>query len=125
MLFFGCLFASPQLFAGTETDALTWYGIIPALLAIFLAICTKQVILSLITGIISGSIIQSFLNDSNTHFFWLDKVFDHYLLNSIADKGHASIILFSLVISRLLVASSKINMLGLWYSALAIPILCL
>lgn len=99
MLFFGCLFASPQLFAGTQTDALTWYGIIPALLAIFLAICTKQVILSLITGIISGSMIQSFLNDSNTHFFGLDKVFDHYLLNSIADKGHASIILFSLLIA--------------------------
>tara|TARA_Y100000766_G_scaffold169211_1_gene145281 strand:- start:35 stop:1627 length:1593 start_codon:yes stop_codon:yes gene_type:complete len=99
ILLFNCLFVSPQLFAGTQTDSLTWYGIIPALLAIILAVCTKQVILSLITGIISGSIIYSFLNDSGTYFFGIDKVFDHYLLNSIADKHNASIILFSLLIA--------------------------
>ena len=98
-LFFGFLLTSPQLFAGTETDDLTWYGIIPALSAIFLAIYTKQVILSLISGIISGSIIQSFFNDSITYFFGLDKVFDHYILNSITDEGHASVILFSLLIA--------------------------
>ena len=99
ILLFNCLFVSPQLFAGTQTDSLTWYGIIPALLAIILAVCTKQVILSLITGIISGSIIYSFLNDSGTYFFGIDKVFDHYLLNSIANKHNASIILFSLLIA--------------------------
>tara|TARA_Y100000589_G_scaffold79810_1_gene73506 strand:+ start:2458 stop:4050 length:1593 start_codon:yes stop_codon:yes gene_type:complete len=99
ILLYNCLFLSPQLFAATDTDTLTWYGIIPALLAIFLAIFTKQVILSLITGITGGSIIYSFLNHSDTYFFGIDKVFDHYLLNSIADKNNASIILFSLLIA--------------------------
>ena len=98
ILLLGCFFVSPQLFAGTDAGDLTWYGIIPALLAIFLAICTKQVVLSLITGLVSGSIIHSLLYDSETYFFGIDKVFDYYLLNSIADGGHASIVLFSLLI---------------------------
>lgn len=99
IVLFGCLIFSPQLFAVSGSNEVSWYGIIPAILAIFLAIFTKQVILSLLTGLVSGSLIQYFLNDSETYFFGLGKVFDYYLLNSIADKGHASIILFSLLIA--------------------------
>tara|TARA_B100001769_G_C22087566_1_gene586417 strand:- start:96 stop:1688 length:1593 start_codon:yes stop_codon:yes gene_type:complete len=95
----GCLVISPQLFAGTGSVDLNWFGIIPAILAIFLAIFTKQVILSLLTGLLTGSVIQYFLNNSDSYFFGIDNVFDHYLLNSIADRGHASIILFSLLIA--------------------------
>ena len=100
---------SPQLFAGTEASDISCYGIIPALLAIFLAICTKQVVLSLITGLLSGSIIQFFLKESDSYFFGIDKVFDHYLLNSIADKGHASIILFSLLIASSIHVMTKMG----------------
>ena len=99
ILLFGCLIFSPQLFAVAESIEVSWYGIIPAILAIFLAIFTKQVILSLLVGLVVGSVIQSSLNNSETYFFGIENVFDHYLLNSIADKGHAAIILFSLLIA--------------------------
>ncbi len=99
MVLIGCITISPDLFAGTVPVDLNWFGIIPAILAIFLAIFTKQVILSLLVGLVVGSVIQSSLNNSETYFFGIENVFDHYLLNSIADKGHAAIILFSLLIA--------------------------
>lgn len=99
IVLFGCLIFSPQLFAVADSIEVSWYGIIPAVLAIFLAIFTKQVISSLLIGLVVGSVIQSSLSNSETYVFGIEKVFDHYLLNSIADKGHAAIILFSLLIA--------------------------
>ena len=122
ILLLGCFFVSPQLFAGTGTGDLTGYGIIPALLAIFLAICTKQVVISLITGLVSGSIIHSLLYDSETYFFGIDKVFDYYLLNSIADGGHASIVLLSLLIGasiHIMTKTGAFNGLINWLSKYA------
>ncbi|MBI35909.1 MAG: sodium:proton antiporter [Flavobacteriales bacterium] len=122
LFFFGFFLVSPQLFAGTEMNHLTWYGIIPALLAIFLAISTKQVVLSLLTGLISGSVIQSFLHESQSYFFGIDKVFDFYLLNSIANREHASILLFSFLIAgsiHIMTKMGAFNGLIQWLSKFA------
>lgn len=99
ILILGLLLTTTQGFAGTGTAELNWYGIIPALLAIVLAIVSKQVILSLLVGLVSGSFIESLSDKSTSFFLGLDKVFDKYILNAIADGGHASVILFSLLIA--------------------------
>ena len=117
------LLFSPAVFAeSTGSSDFGWYGLIPALTAILLAIITKQVVASLLVGITSGSIINSFLGKSDSFLFGLDKVFDHYLLNSIADEGHASIILFSLLIAAGIHVMSKMgafNGLVIWLSKYA------
>lgn len=117
------LFFSPAVFAESSGgNDFGWYGLIPALLAIVLAILSKQVVASLLVGIASGTFILSFAEKSNSFLFGIDKLFDHYLLNSLSDKDHASVILFSLLIAAGIHVISKMgafNGLVIWLSKYA------
>ncbi len=118
-----CFLLFPSsLFANTQGAEGSWYGLIPALLAIGFSILTKQVVLSLLIGIASGAFINSLFNSSWSSFLGLDKVFDDYLLNAIADSGHASVILFSLLIAAGIHVMTKMgafNGLVIWLSKYA------
>ena len=116
------LLFSPVAFAGNEDSVATWYGLIPAFLAIGLSILTKQVLISLLIGVVSGAVINAFMINNWSSFFGLEKVFDHYLLNAIADSGHASVILFSLLIAagiQIMTKMGAFNGLVLWLSKYA------
>lgn len=72
-------------------------SLLPPLIAIGLAIITRQVILSLFVGIWVGAFILEGFNPFTSFF----TVMDHYLLKAVTDTGHASILLFTLTFGGL------------------------
>lgn len=86
-----------------------WLSIIPPLIAILLALLFKEVVTSLLLGLFFGAfIIQIHLLN-----FWeavlqaFMNTIDHYLVNALYDRGHLSIILFSLFIGGMVSVISK------------------
>lgn len=85
-----------------------WLSILPPLLAIIFAIAFKEVISSLFLGILSGVFIH-------LHYVFpgkwvLSGIFlsiTDYLLPAVADSGHISVILFSLLIGGTVAVISK------------------
>ncbi|MCZ6794939.1 MAG: Na+/H+ antiporter NhaC family protein, partial [Planctomycetota bacterium] len=72
--------------------------LVPALLAIALAIATRQVLLALFSGVWAGTAI---LEGSWNPLPSLLRSADTYVVGSLADSGHASILLFSLCLGGL------------------------
>lgn len=75
-----------------------WLSLIPPVLAILLAFITKQVLLSLFLGILSGVLI---LNNGNLFIAFL-RTLDNYIVNSLADGWNAAIIIFTLSIGGMI-----------------------
>ncbi|MBU0519566.1 Na+/H+ antiporter NhaC family protein [bacterium] len=69
-------------------------SILPPLLAILLALISREVILALLGGIWLGA---SYLADGHVGLGLL-RTLDHHLVNSLADSDHAFILLFSLTL---------------------------
>jgi len=69
-----------------------FYSLIPPLLAILMALMTRQIIISLFAGVWIGLI---FIKDFSV-FPALLSFFDTYLVQTLTDTSHASIILFTL-----------------------------
>lgn len=71
-----------------------WFSLLPPLVAIFLALLIKQVIVALAAGIFIGAL---FIYDYNPFIAFL-RFGDTLMLNSLIDKDHTLIILFTLMI---------------------------
>ncbi len=81
-----------------------WFSIIPPLIAILLALLLKEVYTALFLGIIMGTTAMHFYSGSNMLAALFQGIFtfiDTYLIRAIADVGHASIIVFSLLIGAM------------------------
>jgi len=86
-LFLGILFANSN---GTESTP-NWLSVLPPLVAIILALVTRETLVSLFAGIWIGvTILKSNLIDGFL------TTLDTYLVGSLANTSHASIILFTL-----------------------------
>ncbi len=68
-----------------------WLSLLPPLLAIALALLTKEMLISLFSGIWVGVTIMFGYNPINGFLRSLDS----YVVNTIADPGHATILLFT------------------------------
>lgn len=80
-----------------------WLSILPPIVAIFLALLTRQMIVSLFTGIWAGvAFIHNY--DFFSGFFI---TLDDYIVNSLADPDHASIVIFSLLFGGMVGIISK------------------
>ncbi len=77
--------------------------ILPPLLAIFLALIFRQVVISLFSGIWLGAI---FIYNYNILTGYL-KSLDTYIVNSLVDHSHASIVIFSLGLGGMVGIISK------------------
>ncbi|NOY76672.1 MAG: Na+/H+ antiporter NhaC family protein [Calditrichaeota bacterium] len=77
--------------------------ILPPLLAIFLALIFRQVVISLFSGVWLGAI---FIYNNNILTGYL-KSLDTYIVNSLVDHSHASIIVFSLCLGGMVGIISK------------------
>ncbi|RLA27488.1 MAG: C4-dicarboxylate ABC transporter [Gammaproteobacteria bacterium] len=75
----------------------SWYSILPPLLAIILAISTKQVVLSLFAGIWMGFTIMSGFNPLAGVTASLDGI-----INVFTDPGDTRVLLFTLIIGALI-----------------------
>lgn len=87
-----------------------WFSILPPLLAILIALIIKEVYSALFTGIWLGAGIIYFYQ-GNSFFIAVFKGFlaiiDTYIIQSLNDGGHLSIILFSMLIAATVSLISK------------------
>ncbi len=87
-----------------------WMSIIPPLIAIIMALFFKEVVTALFTGIFIGTFIIYFYHTGS--FFegllqGLLSIIDTYVLESLLDSGHISIIVFSMLIGAMVNVISK------------------
>ncbi|MFW6020031.1 MAG: Na+/H+ antiporter NhaC family protein [Bacteroidales bacterium] len=78
-----------------------WMSILPPLLAILMALLFKEVFTALFTGLLLGTSIIHFYQGGNILMSvgrGILSIVDTYILNVLSDKGHLSIIVFSLLI---------------------------
>lgn len=78
-----------------------WLSILPPLIAILIALLFKEVITALFLGILVGTSTIYFYQDVSVFaaiFKGLFSTVDTYVIESINDKGHLSIIVFSMLI---------------------------
>ncbi|PWH85404.1 Na+/H+ antiporter NhaC family protein [Brumimicrobium oceani] len=85
-----------------------WLSLLPPLVAIVLALIFKEVLSSLFIGIFIGAATIGFYGGGFTGIFAaFFTVLDHYILNALLDSGHASVILFSVIIGSIVAIISK------------------
>ena len=81
-----------------ESGLPAWVSILPPLLAIALALLFRHVLLALVLGVWLGSFLISGLSPLAS----FARLLDTYIVNAIADRGHASILVFSLLLGGML-----------------------
>ena len=108
------VFLSPGLVLGSTGEPgsaidPSWFSILPPLVAIALALITRQAHLALFFGVWLGAVI---LNGGIIS--GLTTTLDTYIVESITDKGHASILVFTLAFGGLIgVISANGGMKGM------------
>lgn len=90
----------------TNIYAQTWWSITPPLLAIAIALIFRQVIPALFIGIVFGAWIINDLTIAGLGQAILS-AFQVYVVEALADKDHASVILFSLMIGGMVGITSR------------------
>lgn len=99
---------SHTILTNKTTQIPLWFSILPPLIAILLALIFKEVIFSLLTGIFVGTAVIGFYADGFTGIFsGLFAIIDTYLVNSLANKDHISVILFSMLIGAIVAVISR------------------
>ncbi|MCZ6599476.1 MAG: Na+/H+ antiporter NhaC family protein [Acidobacteria bacterium] len=101
--------ATLEVTAGTlhrsvEIHALNGFlTVLPPLLAILLAVVFRQVIVALLAGVWLGA----FLVNGFAPLTAILRVLDQYLLTALTDSGHASIIIFSMLLGGMVALMSR------------------
>ncbi len=85
-----------------------WLSIFPPLIAIILALVFREVLISLFIGIAFGAILIAVYAEGMIGIFTgFVRIIDTYIIDAINDRGHISIIVFSMVIGALVGVVSK------------------
>jgi Na+/H+ antiporter NhaC len=86
-----------------------WLSIIPPLAAILLALLFREVIVSLFIGVWAGAFIAGGMRLGSIYYFLLSffEVVEKYVVAALADSGHVSIIVFSLLIGGMVAIISR------------------
>lgn len=84
-------------------------SIVPPLLAIFLALLLKEVVVSLFIGIWSGAFIAGGMRLDSIYYFISSflNVVKEYVVNALNESGHISVIVFSMLIGGMVALISK------------------
>ncbi len=83
---------------GSDANLPAWTSILPPLLAIVLALLFRHVLVALALGVWLGA----FLISGFSPWASFARLLDTYIVNAIADRGHASILVFSLLLGGML-----------------------
>ncbi|NBB91624.1 MAG: Na+/H+ antiporter NhaC family protein [Gammaproteobacteria bacterium] len=91
------LLASPALFAADGTDHFGWVSVLPPVVAIVLALLLRQVVPALFVGIWIGAWA---LHGFSIPGLWsgLLETFDTHIVDALANRDHAAVILFSMMV---------------------------
>ena len=84
----------------------TWWSVTPPLLAIAIALIFRQVIPALFIGLVFGAWIMNGFTLTGLGVATLE-AFQVYIVGALADAGHASVILFSLMIGGMVGITSR------------------
>ncbi len=85
-----------------------WLSILPPLIAIFLALIFKEVIFSLVTGILVGSVILAVYADGFSGLFTgFLAIIDTYVLKALNNRDHLSVLVFSILIGGIVALIAK------------------
>lgn len=85
-----------------------WMSLLPPLLAIILALLFREVMSALFVGILTGALIISCYADGLAGIIpGFLSVIDNYILNSLNDADHLSVIVFSTLIGGMVVLISR------------------
>lgn len=85
-----------------------WMSVLPPFIAILFALIFKEVIFSMISGIfLGGAIMGVYAEGFKGIFTGFLKVIDTYILHSLNDVGHISVIVFSIIIGGVVAVISK------------------
>jgi Na+/H+ antiporter NhaC len=86
-----------------------WLSILPPVVAIALALIFKEVVVSLFAGVWTGAFIAGGLRVDSFYWFFesILSVVQRYVINALADTGHLSVIIFSLLIGGMVAIISK------------------
>ena len=91
--------ASVEIAQGMEKDDMPgWASILPPLLAILLALLFRHVLVALVLGVWLGALLLADLSPVAS----FARMLDTHLVGAVADRGHASILLFSLLLGGML-----------------------
>ena len=96
-------------FNAPETKVIPlWMSILPPLLAIVFALVFKEVIFSLFAGLfVGGAIMGVYAQGFVGVFTGFFKVIDTYIINSLNDSGHLSVVIFSVIIGGIVALISR------------------
>lgn len=86
-----------------------WLSILPPLAAIALALLFKEVVISLFVGVWTGAFIAGGMRVDSFYYF-LDSILsvvERYIIGTLADAGHLSVIVFSLLIGGMVAIISR------------------
>ncbi|PLX12477.1 MAG: hypothetical protein C0594_02400 [Marinilabiliales bacterium] len=77
-----------------------WLSVIPPLIAILMALIFREVYSSLFIGLLFGSLTISLYADTSIFGFFtgLYAIIDQYIIAALTNRGHVSIIVFSMLI---------------------------
>ncbi|HSH28116.1 MAG TPA: hypothetical protein VK972_10200, partial [Wenzhouxiangella sp.] len=94
------LFASTALFAAEESGHYGLISVLPPIMAIALALILRQVVPDLFIGIWIGAWA---LHDFSLAGLWtgLLETFEIHIVDALADRDHAAVILFSMMVGGL------------------------
>ena len=84
----------------------TFWALVPAIVAIVLALCTKEVYSSLFTGIIIGGIFYA-VDAASGFSGFLTHVFNDGLVSSIADSYNIGILIFMVILGTMVALMNK------------------
>ena len=91
--------AAVEIAGGVENDDMpAWVSILPPLLAIVLALLFRHVLVALVLGVWLGALLLADLSPVAS----FARLLDTHLVGAVADRGHASILLFSLLLGGML-----------------------
>ena len=91
--------AAVDIAGGMEMDDMPgWVSILPPLLAIGLALLFRHVLVALFLGVWLGALLLADLSPIAS----FARLLDTHLVGAMADRGHASIVLFSLLLGGML-----------------------
>ncbi|MCD4789766.1 MAG: hypothetical protein K8R37_07165 [Bacteroidales bacterium] len=91
-------------FSKTVTPVPLWMSILPPLIAIIIALIFREVFTALFIGLFVGSAIISYYQGYSFFaaiFYGIFSIIDVYILESLNDIGHLSIIVFSMMIGAM------------------------
>ena len=97
------LFMPQFAFADTSVSNFGFYSLLPPLIAIALALIIRQVLPALLVGVFLGSTIYLGWNPLGGAM----KMLDGYFVDALADKSHASIIMFSMMLGGMVGVISR------------------